>query len=120
MPSRDRVQDLIRLVEANRVLDAMEEYYAADLVMEESNGVATVGKPANVERERAFFGAISEPRNRAESVVVDGDHVAIRWVFTFTGGDGKRVRMDQVAYQTWRGDQIVHERFYYDSASLAA
>ncbi|PSR15173.1 MAG: nuclear transport factor 2 family protein, partial [Bacteroidetes bacterium] len=27
--------------------------------------------------------------------------------------DGNRVQMEQVAVQKWEGDQIVHERFYY-------
>ena len=120
MPTRNRVQDLIAHVEQGKILEAMEEFYADDVVMQESNGAATVGKAANLERERAFFGSITEPETRALSVAVDGDRSAINWLFEFTGADGKRYRMDQVAYQTWRGDRIVHERFYYDSASLAA
>ena len=30
--------------------------------------------------------------------------------------DGNRVQMEQVAVQKWAGDQIVHERFYYENA----
>jgi hypothetical protein len=29
--------------------------------------------------------------------------------------DGNRVNMEQVAVQQWEGDQIVHERFYYNA-----
>ena len=120
MPTKQRVQDLVAHVEQGKILEAMEEFYAEDVVMQESNGAATAGKQANIERERAFFGSITVHQQRALSVVVDGDRSTINWLFEYSDGEGKRWRMDQLAYQTWRGDQIVHERFYYDSAGLAA
>jgi ketosteroid isomerase-like protein len=120
MPTKPRVQALVTAVEEGRVLEAMQEFYADDVVMQESNGTATVGKAANLERERQFFGSITDARTRALSVLVDGDHAAVHWLFEFTGADGARFRMDQVALQTWRGERIAHERFYYDSAALAA
>ena len=79
-----------------------------------------VGRKANAERERTFFSSITLHDNRARTVVVDGDHVVISWLLDFTGADGKRYRLDQLAFQTWRGDRIVRERFYYDSAAIAA
>ena len=120
MTTRQRVLDLVAYVEQGRILEAIDEFYADDVVMQESNGTATAGKAANLERERAFYGTITDVENRALSVVVDGDRAAINWLFEFTGADGKRYRMDQVAYQRWSGGVIVHERFYYDSASLVA
>jgi hypothetical protein len=61
---------------------------------------------------------------RSESVVtellggplVNGDHVAIRWRFTFALKDGSTIRMEEVAWQTWRGDRIATETFFYDPA----
>jgi ketosteroid isomerase-like protein len=58
--------------------------------------------------------------NRAESVVIDGDRVAIRWNAAYTFADGSRVRFDQVALQRWSGDRIVEETFFYDPTALAA
>ena len=28
--------------------------------------------------------------------------------------DGNRMKMEEVAVQKWQGDQIIHERFYYN------
>ena len=120
MSTTSRVHELITRVEQGRILEAMDEFYADDVVMQESNGTATAGKAANLERERAFFGSITDARTRALDVAVDGDRAAINWLFEYTGADGRRYRMDEVALQRWRGDRIVHERFYYDSASLLA
>lgn len=121
MPSRQRVQDLISRVQAGDILGAFAEFYADDVAMQENANEPTVGKDANRVREEAFVASVAEVHeNRAASFVVDGDRAAIQWVLEFTGQDGVRRRMDQLAYQTWRGDHIVHERFYYDSAAVVA
>jgi ketosteroid isomerase-like protein len=120
MPSRSRVLELVRLVEAGRITNAITEFYADNVAMQENLSAATVGKQANLERERRFFDSITINQMRALSVVVDGDSAAINWLFEYTTADGQRYRMDEVAVQTWEGDRIVHERFVYDTATLAA
>jgi hypothetical protein len=30
--------------------------------------------------------------------------------------NGDRLRMDEIAYQLWRGEQIVSERYFFDPA----
>ena len=121
MPSRERVQALVEQVQRGELLEAFEEFYADDVVMQENGAPPTVGKAANREREQGFVGSIVEIHdNRATSVLVDGDRVAINWRAEYTLGDGNRYRFDQVSLQTWRGDRIASERFFYDTASLAA
>ena len=46
--------------------------------------------------------------------LVDGDHVAIHWRFTFTSKTGTQRVFDEVAWQEWQGDKIWRERFFYD------
>jgi ketosteroid isomerase-like protein len=53
---------------------------------------------------------------KAASYLVDGDRVAINYVFEMTTISGDRLRMDEIAYQLWRGDRIVHERYFFDPA----
>ena len=119
MPSRDQVTRLVRLVEANRILDAIDEFYDDDVSMQDNLEPPVVGKAANRERERAFFGGITVHGHRALSTAIDGDQVVIHWLFEFTGGDGKRYRLDQLSHQSWKDGRIVRERFYYDSARIA-
>jgi ketosteroid isomerase-like protein len=118
MTTRDQVARLVRYVEANRILDAIDEFYADDVSMQDNLNPPVVGKAANRERERAFFDGITVHQNRALSVAVDGDQAVIHWLFEFTGGDGKRYRLDQLSHQDWRDGRIVKERFYYDSAKI--
>ena len=118
MPTRDQVTRLVRLVEANRILDAIDEFYDESVSMQDNQNPAVVGKNANRERERAFFGGITLHGNRALSVAIDGEQVVIHWLLEFTGGDGKRYRLDQLSHQDWKDGRIVRERFYYDSARI--
>ena len=42
------------------------------------------------------------------------DRVIVRWVFDIVEADGRKYVLDELAYQTWCGDRIASERFYYD------
>jgi len=116
-----RVHDLVSYVEQGRIIEAIEEFYHHGVVMRENLNPPTVGKAANLERERNFVASIAQVHeNRAVSVFVEGNRAVIHWTFEFTGTDGKRLRFDQVALQVWDGERIISERFVYDPATLAA
>ena len=115
---RQRVADLVAHFEQGRIVAAMEEFYADDVSMQENQSAPMVGKRANVEREAGFEKYVATWHHaRANTVLVDGDHVVIHWDYAFTGVDGKRFHYDQLALQEWRGDRIVRERFVYDPAT---
>jgi ketosteroid isomerase-like protein len=116
--TRSRVAQLVAYVESNRILDAIDEFYDENVSMQDNLDPPVVGKAANRERERVFFGGITVHQNRALSVAVDGDQAVINWLLEFTGGDGTRYRMDQLSHQEWKDGRIVRERFYYDSARI--
>ncbi|MBY0488441.1 MAG: nuclear transport factor 2 family protein [Gemmatimonadaceae bacterium] len=114
----ERAKALVEYVTAGRILDAMQEFYAPDVVMQDNNNPPCVGKDANIEREKGFLAYVKEiHQNVATTVVASGDEAAIHYILDFTAVDGKRMRLDQVALQTWKDGYIVRERFLYDSAS---
>lgn len=119
MSIKQQVQHLVELVEQGRMLDAIETYYGENVAMQENLDPPTVGLAANLQREREFFGSLLSVQFRAASVIVEGDRAAINWVFDYTTADGQRYRMDQIAVQTWRDGKIIHERYIYDTATLA-
>src|SRR5947207_14106172 len=117
MPIDQHVRQLISLVEQGRFLEAIQEFYAEDASMQENNEPPRVGLPALLEREKQFLKSIRGMRvHRADSFLVDGNRAAINWIFEITDGEGKGPRLDEVAYQLWRDNKIVRERFYYDPA----
>lgn len=120
MSIKPQVLRLVSLFEEGRFVEALETFYADGVAMQENLADPTVGRAANIERERAFFGGITLHESRAKSVVVDGDRAVIHWLIAFTAADGKRYTMDELALQEWQDGKIVRERFVYDSATMAA
>ena len=117
MPTRERVREFIAEVEAGRFVEAIEGFYAEDASMQDNDGPVRQGRAALVAGEKATLAAVSAIRTRpVETFLVDGDHVVIRWVFDFTFAGGGQATMDELALQTWAGDRIVRERFYFDPA----
>jgi ketosteroid isomerase-like protein len=119
MSIKPQVLDLISLVENGQMLEAMTRYYAETVAMQENISPPVVGFTENYAREAAFYGSLKALKFTLISVVVEGDRAAINWVFDYTTGDGTQYRMDEIAIQTWRNGKIVHERYVYDTSSLA-
>ena len=121
MSTRERVQELVGYVQAGRIPEAIERFYADGATMQENRQPPTVGKAANLARELAFRDSVERWHEvTARSIAVDGDQVLIEWVFEYTTREGQRIRMEEIAQQTWRDGKIVRERFFYDSATLGS
>jgi hypothetical protein len=116
MSIRERVDALVREVEAGRFVEAIDANYADDASSHESTGIDTTGKPALLAKERAFLGTV-EKWNVIEAVdvLVDGRLSAIHWKFELTIA-GKRLTMEELALQHWSGDgasaRIVREQYF--------
>lgn len=118
MPSRETVERFIRTVESNDHVRAIEEFYAEEASMQENTAPPRVGRDVLVAHEAAVLARTKVHTHKVATFLVDGDHVAINWVFEMTGQDGVTRRLDEMALQLWRGDKIVRERFFYDPAAL--
>ena len=114
MPSRARLDEFIGVVEAGDHAGAIERYYTEDSSMQENAAPPRVGRDVLVAHERAALARMSHVYSKAVSSVVEGDRVAIHWIFELTDKSGKTHRVDEVALQEWRGDRIFRERFFYD------
>jgi hypothetical protein len=111
MPTRERVQDFIALVERGEYVKAIEDFYHPEASMQENGEPPRVGRQALVEHERAVLAGLQAMRTRrVETCLVDGDRVVIEWVFEMTDRDGKVRTLDELALQSWNGDRIARER----------
>ena len=116
---RDRVNKLVEWVQQGRILDAMHEFYAIDVQMQENQNAPTQGFEANLEREKQFVASIAQIHEcRAVETMIDGNKAVIHWILDFTSTSGEHVRLDQLALQDWHDGKIVNERFVYDTAGV--
>lgn len=118
MPERERVESFVACVVSGKHVEAIEEYYHVDASMQENLTSPRRGRDALLQHEKSALAKVSEVRTHSpEAVLIDGDHVAVRWVFDVIGKDGLTRRLEEVALQRWRGDRIEAEQFFYDTAT---
>ena len=119
MPSPATLERFIARVEENAHAEALEEFYTVDSSMQENQAPPRVGRDAHVAHERKVLARARSVRSTCvRPVFVSGDKVVIRWIFEFEYADGSKTRMEELAYQTWQGDRIIAETFFYDPAQL--
>jgi ketosteroid isomerase-like protein len=117
MPTRERVQAFVAMVEAGDYVEAIRQFYTEDATMQENLGEIRAGRDLLAAFEEAVLKRTKSITTRPGSTwAIDGDRVIVHWVFDIVLADGKTFALDEIACQTWRGDRIAQERFYYDPA----
>lgn len=111
-----RLKELLEYIGQGRILDAMREFYAEDVVMEEPRYGVTTGLEANIAREEQFVHSVKEWRRfDVPRMAITGDTAFYENSVEFVGQDDVTYMMDQVAVQTWKDGKIIRERFYYNA-----
>jgi ketosteroid isomerase-like protein len=105
------------MVEAGDYVEAIEQFYAEDALMQENQQPPRRGRDMLAAHERKVLAQLKQMRTLPGSwFVVDGERVVIHWVFEWITRDGKVFVLDELAHQRWAGERIVEERFYFDPA----
>jgi hypothetical protein len=120
MPSRQAVEALAAAIEAGRYVEAIREFYTDGASMRENVGEPRVGRGVLAAGEQAVmdrFRTISA--ERLGPALIEGDHVASRWRFTFTSASGAVTALEEIAWQRWEGEKVAEETFFYDPAQMA-
>ena len=120
MPTEATLEAFIARVESNAHVEAIRDYYTEDATMRENFEPPRVGRDTLMAHEaKALARTASVASQCVRPVFVNGDHVVIRWIFEFTAKDGTRARIEELAYQRWRGERICEEQFFYDPKQFA-
>jgi ketosteroid isomerase-like protein len=113
----EKAKNMYDMMAQGKMLDAFEKYYHKDVVMVESTGESRKGKDANRKFQTDFLGMIKEVHGSGVTTVTSDEKAAVTMVESWmdvTYKDGNRAKMEEVAVQRWKGDQIINERFYYN------
>ena len=117
MPSSETLEKFIARVESNAHAEALEEFYTPNSTMQENQAAPRAGRDAHVAHERKVLSRVKSVTSQCvRPVLVNGDHVAIRWIFCFERMDGSTMRMEEIAWQRWEGEKVAEETFFYDPA----
>jgi hypothetical protein len=119
MPRRDIVEAFAKLLEDGDFVGAIERFYAPGAATYENNAAPTVGRDKLVAKEQGVLAAFKQVKAvRIGPSLIEGDTVASRWLFSFTNAEGLTRTLEEIAWQTWQGDQLIEERFFYDPKQL--
>lgn len=116
---KDRVEDLQNYIRTGRILEAMSEFYAPNVSMQENNAAPVVGLDTNIEREKKFLANVKqflgyEVRSLSLGTDASGTPTAaVESTLRFIAQDNTPVTLNQVSLTRWQNNKITAERFYY-------
>jgi hypothetical protein len=117
MPTQQTLDSFIAMVERNAHAEACEAFYTERSTMQENQSPPRIGRDAHVAGEHTVMARARSVRSQCmRPVLVNGDHVVIRWIFDFEWLDGSSTHMEELAWQRWEGERIAEETFFYDPA----
>lgn len=115
MPARETVDAFVAQVLSGAHVEAIRDWYADDASMQENQDAPRIGRELLMAGEAQMLAMqASVTTELLAPPVVDGDRVAIHWRFTFVSKKGHENSFEEIAWQTWRGDKVWREVFFYD------
>jgi ketosteroid isomerase-like protein len=97
-----------------KAMDAFDELYDDDVVMQENTEPEYRGKAFNRQREIEFFSSVEAWHGgQVLSAAASNDVSFSEWEMDISLKGVGRVTMTQVAVRRWKDGKIVHERFYH-------
>jgi hypothetical protein len=113
---QQRLNDLFGYIRQGKIIEAMNEFYDKNIVMQENANPPTKGLDTNIEREKQAMSGVKELKGFTITASGVGDNVTFYEStsdFVRTGGEPGHV--EQVSVAKWKNGKILHERFYYDT-----
>ena len=109
-----KVKELNELVRAGQLEEGIQRFYHPDVVMQENESTPTIGKEANLDREKNFLSNIVEFRKAEVKATTTSESVtAVVWHFDYTHKEWGVRNYTQVSVQHWQDGLIIKEQFFY-------
>lgn len=113
-----QANNLYQMIGEGKMMDAFEKFYHKDVTMHEATGEIRKGKDTNRKFEEQFMASVKEMHDGGVTSITSNEKTGTTMVESWmdvTFKDGKRMKMEEIAVQKWKDNQIIHERFYYNT-----
>ncbi|MCB9809848.1 nuclear transport factor 2 family protein [Candidatus Peribacteria bacterium] len=112
---------LYKLVQDGRDMEALDTYYADEVVITEGDGAVRHGKEAQRAAMEAFSAGVTTHDMRVLVLTANEQtgHTAVEVEWDATWGEAGRATMREVGVQQWQDGKIIAERFYYDTRNMS-
>ena len=111
------VESFQTLVKAGKTLEAIAQYYADDIHIQENNEAPRVGKQAMLIREKGLLDGLKWIKFDIPSSVIDEEKGLVlgEMQIEFETLKGETKQINEAFVQHWKDGKVVFERFYYKS-----
>lgn len=112
----EMTQDLVRLGGTGQLLEAVNTYYADDVLITESTGETAQGRETQLERMKGFESSIQDMHGGGVTAITANEEQGVSMVESWidaTFAEGGRRKMEEVERYRWENGKIVDARFYY-------
>ena len=109
--------ELYQMMGQGQTMDAFEKFYAEDVKVWEPTGECREGKEAQRAAIQQWQAGIKEFHSGGVNSITANEETGVSCVESWTDittQDGNRWKLEEVAVQKWKDNQIVNERFYYN------
>lgn len=115
----EHVAALTELIRQGQTIEAMERFYADDVIMQENEKPPRVGKPVCLDHERQMLAGVTSFKANLINQAIDEANgvVFTEWLYEFNDLLGQRFLLMEVAVQYWRNELIYSEKFYYNKTT---
>ena len=111
---KKKLEELNQLVLEGKALQAFEQFYHQDVVMQENQQPPTIGKQANRTREQYFLNNVNEFRSANVLAMAESGNVSfVIWKYDYTHREWGVRNYTQVSVQHWQEGLIIKEQFFY-------
>ncbi|WP_025741752.1 hypothetical protein [Aquimarina pacifica] len=115
MPTPALLEKFIHAVETTPHDTVIEKFYTEDASIQENQNTPRIGKKNLITNEQNMLKkATSVTSACVRPFFINNENVIIRWKFRFEWKDNSVSEIEEIAYQTWKGDKIMAEQFFYD------
>jgi ketosteroid isomerase-like protein len=110
----EKISTINDMILERKALEAFDQFYHDDIVMQENDNPIVEEKAVNRQREEDFFEAITEFRVAQPLKVTIAENITmVEWHFDYTHKDWGIKNYTQVVVQDWKDGKIIKEKFYY-------
>lgn len=121
MPKLETIEEFIAMVESNAHDKAIEKFYTINASMQENQSEPRIGRDFLVANEKNTLTKVKSLVSKCiRPYFVNGDEVVIQWFFRFEWKDGRVSEIEEITRQTWEGELIKKEKFFYDPKQFTA
>ncbi len=107
--------DLNEMTRAGKIIEALEDFYAADCSFQEGNEEPRVGRATQRRHLEAFFSTLKSFNGATlHCQATEGDVSLNEWTFDMDGPDGP-ILWNEVLRRVWKDGKVVSERYYTSS-----